>query len=38
MYENVPELESRRSSMEFSPDGLFLAFLSYNDSEVNEYK
>ncbi|XP_016039738.2 inactive dipeptidyl peptidase 10 isoform X1 [Drosophila simulans] len=38
MYENVPELESRRSSMEFSPDGLFLAFLSYNDSEVSEYK
>ncbi|XP_052857329.1 inactive dipeptidyl peptidase 10 isoform X2 [Drosophila gunungcola] len=37
-YENVPELESRRSSMEFSPDGLYLAFLSYNDSEVNEYK
>ncbi|XP_017056243.1 inactive dipeptidyl peptidase 10 isoform X2 [Drosophila ficusphila] len=38
MYENVPELESRKSSMEFSPDGLYLAFLSYNDSEVNEYK
>ncbi|XP_070074822.1 dipeptidyl peptidase 4 isoform X4 [Drosophila takahashii] len=37
-YENVPELDSRRSSMEFSPDGLYLAFLSYNDSEVNEYK
>jgi len=37
-YENVPELESRRSSMQFSPDGLYLAFLSYNDSEVNEYK
>ncbi|XP_017030377.1 inactive dipeptidyl peptidase 10 [Drosophila kikkawai] len=37
-YETVPELESRRSSMEFSPDGLYLAFLSYNDSEVNEYK
>ncbi|XP_023035131.1 inactive dipeptidyl peptidase 10 isoform X2 [Drosophila willistoni] len=38
-YENVPELmESRMSSMAFSPDGLFLAFLSYNDSDVNEYK
>lgn len=37
-YETVPELESRQSSMEFSPDGLYLAFLSYNDSEVNEYK
>ncbi|KAH8397884.1 hypothetical protein KR222_004796 [Zaprionus bogoriensis] len=37
-YENVPELESRRSSIAFSPDGLFLAFLSFNDSDVNEYK
>ncbi|KAH8298396.1 hypothetical protein KR018_008979 [Drosophila ironensis] len=37
-YENVPELDSTRSSMEFSPDGLYLAFLTYNDSEVNEYK
>ncbi|XP_033243941.1 dipeptidyl aminopeptidase-like protein 6 isoform X1 [Drosophila miranda] len=37
-YENVPELDSRRSGMAFSPDGLFLAFLSYNDSDVNEYK
>ncbi|KAH8344786.1 hypothetical protein KR067_007387 [Drosophila pandora] len=37
-YENVPELESRRSSMEFSPDGLYLAYITYNDSEVNEYK
>lgn len=37
-YENVPELESRRSSIAFSPDGLFLAFLTFNDSEVNEYK
>ncbi|KAH8373231.1 hypothetical protein KR009_008032 [Drosophila setifemur] len=37
-YENVPELESRRSSMEFSPDGLYLAFITYNDSDVNEYK
>ncbi|XP_002055619.3 inactive dipeptidyl peptidase 10 isoform X3 [Drosophila virilis] len=37
-YENVPELESLRSSISFSPDGLFLAFLSFNDSEVNEYK
>ncbi|XP_062141261.1 inactive dipeptidyl peptidase 10 isoform X1 [Drosophila sulfurigaster albostrigata] len=37
-YENVPELESRRSSIAFSPDSHFLAFLSFNDSEVNEYK
>ncbi|XP_034662101.1 inactive dipeptidyl peptidase 10 [Drosophila subobscura] len=37
-YEHVPELDSRRSGMAFSPDGLFLAFLSYNDSDVNEYK
>lgn len=37
-YENVPELESRRSSIAFSPDGMFLAFFSFNDSEVNEYK
>ncbi|XP_017869836.1 PREDICTED: inactive dipeptidyl peptidase 10 [Drosophila arizonae] len=37
-YENVPELESKRSSLAFSPDGMFLAFFSFNDSEVNEYK
>lgn len=37
-YENVPELESRRTSIAFSPDGLFLAFLTFNDSDVNEYK
>ncbi|XP_030378827.1 inactive dipeptidyl peptidase 10 isoform X2 [Scaptodrosophila lebanonensis] len=37
-YENVPELESKRSSLSFSPDGVFLAFLTYNDSVVNEYK
>jgi len=37
-YENVPELESRQSSIVFSPDSHFLAFLSFNDSEVNEYK
>ncbi|XP_032594836.1 inactive dipeptidyl peptidase 10 [Drosophila grimshawi] len=37
-YENVPELESKRSSIVFSPDGLFLAFLSFNDSDVSEYK
>ncbi|XP_017851736.1 inactive dipeptidyl peptidase 10 isoform X2 [Drosophila busckii] len=37
-YEHVPELDSRSSSIAFSPDGLFLAFLSFNDSGVNEYK
>ena len=37
-YENVPELDSRGSSMAFSSDALYLAFLTFNDSEVNEYK
>lgn len=37
-YENVPELNGRSSGLAFSPDGLFLAFLTFNDSEVNEYK
>ncbi|XP_049310134.1 inactive dipeptidyl peptidase 10 isoform X3 [Bactrocera dorsalis] len=37
-YENVPELNGRSSGLAFSPDGLFLAFLTFNDSDVNEYK
>ncbi|XP_073828737.1 inactive dipeptidyl peptidase 10 isoform X2 [Musca autumnalis] len=37
-YENVPELDSQGSSMAFSPDALYLAFLTFNDSEVSEYK
>ncbi|KAL9884330.1 inactive dipeptidyl peptidase 10 isoform 3-T5 [Glossina fuscipes fuscipes] len=37
-YENVPELNSKRTSMAFSLDGLYLAFLTFNDSEVTEYK
>ncbi|XP_055910172.1 inactive dipeptidyl peptidase 10 isoform X1 [Eupeodes corollae] len=36
MYKNVPELRS--STMMFSPDLQYLAFLTYNDSEVHEYK
>ncbi|KAL7743376.1 hypothetical protein ACLKA6_008353 [Drosophila palustris] len=37
-YANVPELEGQGNSIVFSPDSHFLAFLSFNDSEVNEYK
>ncbi|XP_046802103.1 venom dipeptidyl peptidase 4 isoform X1 [Lucilia cuprina] len=37
-YENVPELDSRGGSMAFSPDALYLAFLTFNDSDVSEYK
>lgn len=36
-YENIPELDSG-SSMAFSPDALYLAFLTFNDSDVSEYK
>uniref|UniRef100_A0A1I8PFL3 Venom dipeptidyl peptidase 4 n=1 Tax=Stomoxys calcitrans TaxID=35570 RepID=A0A1I8PFL3_STOCA len=37
-YENIPELDSRGGSMAFSPDALYLAYLTFNDSEVSEYK
>ncbi|XP_037937726.1 dipeptidyl aminopeptidase-like protein 6 [Teleopsis dalmanni] len=37
-YGNVPELNSQEKSMTFSPDGLFLAFLTFNDTTVVEYK
>ncbi|XP_037906971.1 inactive dipeptidyl peptidase 10 isoform X2 [Hermetia illucens] len=36
MYANVPELMSQ--TLAFSPDGMFLSFLSFNDSLVREYK
>ncbi|XP_055384711.1 inactive dipeptidyl peptidase 10 [Condylostylus longicornis] len=35
-YSNIPELKS--ATIAFSTDGQYLSFLSYNDSEVNEYR
>ncbi|XP_037937723.1 inactive dipeptidyl peptidase 10-like isoform X1 [Teleopsis dalmanni] len=37
-YEHVPELSAQHSNIVFSPDGLFMAFLTFNDSAVDEYK
>lgn len=36
MYSNIPELKSE--TLAFSPDGMFLSFLMFNDSLVKEYQ
>ena len=36
MYSNTPELHSE--TLAFSPDGIYLAFLQFNDSQVREYQ
>ncbi|GAB0091286.1 inactive dipeptidyl peptidase 10 [Sergentomyia squamirostris] len=36
MYSNISELRSE--TLEFSPDGLYLAYLSFNDTQVKEYR
>ncbi|XP_055685004.1 inactive dipeptidyl peptidase 10 isoform X2 [Lutzomyia longipalpis] len=36
MYSNVSELKS--DTVAFSPDGLYLSYLSFNDTEVKEYR
>lgn len=35
-YANVAELQG--PTLSFSPDALYLSFLSFNDTNVNEYK
>lgn len=36
LYLNTPELRS--DTLAFSTNGSYLSFLSFNDSEVNEYE
>lgn len=36
LYSSTPELHSE--TLAFSPDGLYLSFISFNDTQVKEYK
>lgn len=36
LYSTTPELQSE--TLAFSPDGLYLAYLTFNDTQVKEYK
>lgn len=35
-YANTPELKSE--TIAFSPDGVYLSYMEFNDSQVEEYK